>query len=124
MKKLLTLESIALFLCAYGSTLYDGNPWWLYLVWLLAPDLSMIGYAFGPRVGAVTYNFAHHQATAVMVLALGAALRQPQLLSAGWVLLGHSAMDRMFGYGLKYPDAFKHTHMGWIGGPNEELSKS
>lgn len=119
MKKLITLESIALFLGAYGATLYGGNPWWLYLVWLLAPDLSMIGYAFGPRVGAITYNLAHHQAIAVGVLALGALLHQPQLLFAGWVLLGHSAMDRMFGYGLKYPDAFKHTHLGWIGGNSE-----
>jgi hypothetical protein len=25
-------------------------------------------------------------------------------------------MDRIFGYGLKYPDAFQHTHLGWIGG--------
>jgi hypothetical protein len=115
-KKLLTLESIALFLGCYGATLYSGSAWWLYPVWLLAPDLSMIGYAFGPRPGALTYNLVHHQATGIVVLALGAALHQPQLLFAGWVLLGHSAMDRVFGYGLKYPDAFKHTHLGWIGG--------
>jgi hypothetical protein len=24
-------------------------------------------------------------------------------------------MDRLFGYGLKYPDAFTHTHLGTIG---------
>jgi uncharacterized protein YbjT (DUF2867 family) len=24
-------------------------------------------------------------------------------------------MDRVLGYGLKYPDAFKHTHLGTIG---------
>ncbi|WP_206365138.1 DUF4260 family protein [Sphingobacterium corticibacterium] len=23
-------------------------------------------------------------------------------------------MDRIFGYGLKYLDDFKHTHLGWI----------
>jgi hypothetical protein len=120
MKKLLALGSIALFLGAYGATLYAGEPWWLYLVWLLAPDLSMIGYAFGPRVGAFTYNLAHHQGVAVLVIALGAGLHHPQLLFAGWVLLGHSAMDRIFGYGLKYPDAFKHTHLGWIGGGVEK----
>ena len=28
-------------------------------------------------------------------------------------------MDRMFGYGLKYDDAFKHTHLGWIGGQRD-----
>jgi hypothetical protein len=24
-------------------------------------------------------------------------------------------MDRILGYGLKYPDAFQHTHLGIIG---------
>jgi hypothetical protein len=24
-------------------------------------------------------------------------------------------MDRLFGYGLKYPDAFTHTHLGTVG---------
>ncbi|WP_407717054.1 DUF4260 family protein [Jiangella alkaliphila] len=26
----------------------------------------------------------------------------------------HVGVDRMLGYGLKLPDAFAHTHMGWI----------
>jgi hypothetical protein len=30
-------------------------------------------------------------------------------------LLGHSSFDRVLGYGLKYDDDFKHTHLGWIG---------
>jgi len=31
------------------------------------------------------------------------------------VLYGHSSFDRLCGYGLKYVDDFKHTHLGWIG---------
>ncbi|MFL0711613.1 MAG: DUF4260 family protein [Microcella pacifica] len=27
----------------------------------------------------------------------------------------HVAVDRALGYGLKRPDAFTHTHLGWIG---------
>lgn len=30
-------------------------------------------------------------------------------------MLGHSAMDRLFGYGLKYNKGFKYTHLGEIG---------
>jgi len=33
----------------------------------------------------------------------------------GIILFSHSAMDRVFGYGLKYPDSFKNTHLGKIG---------
>lgn len=37
------------------------------------------------------------------------------LLAVGIVFLGHAAFDRVFGYGLKFPDDFKHTHLGRIG---------
>jgi hypothetical protein len=116
MKKLLLLESLALLLGSYAATLIAGHPWWLFLVWSLAPDVSMVGYLFGPRIGALAYNIAHHQGLAVVLIGLGHLFHHPLLIFAGWVLIGHSAMDRVFGYGLKYPDAFKHTHLGWIGG--------
>ena len=35
-----------------------GTPWWLAVIVLVAPDLSITGYAFGPRVGAGVYNAA------------------------------------------------------------------
>jgi hypothetical protein len=34
---------------------------------------------------------------------------------AGIILFTHSSMDRVFGYGLKYPDSFNNTHLGPIG---------
>lgn len=30
-------------------------------------------------------------------------------------MLAHSSLDRVLGYGLKYPDSFSHTHLGRIG---------
>jgi hypothetical protein len=30
-------------------------------------------------------------------------------------LFCHSSLDRVLGYGLKYPDAFQNTHLGRIG---------
>lgn len=46
----------------------DG-PFWLLVVLALAPDLSMVGYLAGPRVGSTTYNAFH---TYVAPLAVGA----------------------------------------------------
>jgi hypothetical protein len=47
------------------------------MVWffalLLAPDLSMIDYVLGPRVGAATYNAGHLYAWPVGLLAGGLA---------------------------------------------------
>jgi hypothetical protein len=82
---------------------------------LLAPDLGAIGYAAGPRVGAATYNLLHHKAVAVVLILAGVWVTQPVLTLSGAIVLGHSSLDRVLGYGLKYPDAFRHTHLGMIG---------
>jgi hypothetical protein len=42
-------------------------------------------------------------------------LTNQAFLIAGIVLFGHSAFDRILGYGLKYPDSFNNTHLGRIG---------
>ena len=115
MNVLLKLEDVAKFIAAYWLSLYLGNAWWLFFAWLLAPDVSMIGYAINTRVGAVLYNIAHHQGLALIILIAGIYLSVSGLTLTGIILFGHSAMDRLLGYGLKYPDDFKHTHLGWIG---------
>ena len=112
---ILRAESLAIFLA--GVLLYlqlNGNALWL-LPLLLAPDLSMVGYLGGPRLGAVTYNLAHNLVTALGLVAVGwfAALAPVALLGA--VLLAHVGMDRSLGYGLKLPTDFRDTHLGRIG---------
>jgi hypothetical protein len=34
---------------------------------------------------------------------------------AGAILVAHTGMDRLLGYGLKYPTSFQETHLGRIG---------
>ena len=115
MRNLLRIEELALFLLAlYLFTLLEF-AWWWFPVLFLAPDLGMLGYVAGPRVGAWTYNVVHHKGVAVGVYVAGALLVVPVLQLAGVVMLGHSSLDRVFGYGLKYADAFSHTHLGRIG---------
>jgi hypothetical protein len=35
--------------------------------------------------------------------------------SVAIIWFGHIGMDRLVGFGLKYPDSFQHTHLGWKG---------
>ena len=63
------------------------------------------------------YNLFHHQGVAIIVIGIGWYTNQPYVLLAGIVLLGHSAMDRIFGYGLKHITGFLDTHLGKIGPP-------
>lgn len=37
---------------------------------------------------------------------------------AGIILFSHSAMDRIFGCGLKYDEGFNFTHLGEMGNNN------
>lgn len=111
----LRVEGLAAF--AAGSALYvwAGGPLLLLVPLLLAVDVSMVGYLAGPRAGAFVYNIAHNWALGLVVLGAGIVLAAPAAVIAGAVLVGHVGMDRVAGYGLKYPTAFRDTHLGRIG---------
>lgn len=89
--------------------------WWLWLFLFLSPDIGMAGYLMNNQVGAWVYNFFHHRGVAAIVIFAGYFLHVPWVLLIGLVLFAHSAFDRMLGYGLKYPDGFAHTHLGYVG---------
>ncbi len=85
--------------------------WLWYVLLFLTPDLSMGGYFANPRIGSVTYNVVHTYVSSAVLLGTGRALHLPLLMLAGLILAGHIGLDRFLGYGLKYPTAFKDTHM-------------
>ncbi|MCP4168955.1 MAG: DUF4260 domain-containing protein [Chloroflexi bacterium] len=115
MKNLIRLEQLFLVILSIYLFSTLEYAWWWYAILFLTPDLSMAGYLAGPRVGAVTYNLVHHKGVAVALYVAGALLGSQPLQLAGVILLGHSSFDRVFGYGLKYPDSFQHTSLGMIG---------
>ncbi len=115
MKKLLILEEIAQFVLGIYLFSRLGLAWWWFPTLILLPDLSMVGYLINPKVGAWLYNFFHHKLLAILVLICGYYVDKQTITLAGIILFAHAAMDRIFGYGLKYEDAFSNTHLGKIG---------
>lgn len=115
MKSLLKLEELGQLMLSILLFNKLDYAWWVYPAVILLPDLSMLGYLANPKVGAWLYNLFHHKLFAILVFAAGQLLNNSMLSLTGIILFGHSAMDRCFGYGLKYNDNFKHTHLGWIG---------
>lgn len=115
MKTLLRLEELLLFALALFLFSKLSYGWGWYALLFFAPDLSILGYLVNPRIGAWTYNLIHHKGVAIAFYVLGYLIAVPWLMVAGTVLLGHSSLDRVFGYGLKYEDAFQNTHLGRIG---------
>lgn len=115
MKDIIKIEELAKFLFSYFISLYIGFAWWLFPVFLLAPDISMLGYIISKKTGAWIYNCIHHQALAIITGVGGLMIGSNEGIFAGLILFGHSSLDRSLGYGLKYKDDFRHTHLGWIG---------
>jgi len=115
MKVLLKLEDFAELLLAIFLFTRLDFAWWWFPALILVPDFSMIGYIISTKAGAASYNFFHHKGLGILVGIMGLLMNNQEMMFAGIILFGHSAMDRLFGYGLKYNDDFKHTHLGSIG---------
>lgn len=109
--KLLRLEGLTLFLGAAVLYAWTDTSWWLFALLFFAPDLAMIGYAAGPRVGAAVYNAVHSSTLALPVVVAGVVGDWPLVAALGLVWLAHIGFDRVLGYGLKYPEGFKETHL-------------
>lgn len=116
MKNLLKIEELgllALFALVYFH-FYPGT-WGFYLGLFFVPDVSFALYLVSAKAGAIAYNFLHHKGVMSLVVLAGLFLQDDLIIKIGLIFLAHSSFDRVFGYGLKYPDSFSHTHLGWIG---------
>ena len=100
---------------ALAGITQSGWPLWVWPLALLAPDLAMLAYLAGPRIGAAIYNAAHLYANGLILALLGLMAGRPDLIAAGGIWLAHVGIDRALGFGLKQPTGFGDTHLGRIG---------
>lgn len=99
-----------------GIVLYaqHGFSWLLFAALILVPDLAMIGYLRGPRVGAILYNLGHSYIAPLILLAVAQWVDSETTVAIGLIWGVHIGADRALGYGLKYPEGFKSTHLGRV----------
>ncbi|WP_242630931.1 DUF4260 family protein [Variovorax paradoxus] len=114
-RTLLRLEGVVVLGAAVAAYAQFGAGWGMFALLLLAPDLALLGYLAGPRVGAALYNAAHSHVGAVALLVLGALAAMPWAVAGGLIWCAHIGLDRALGYGLKYGSDFGATHLGRIG---------
>ena len=113
-KLLLRLEGATVLVVSLVAFQNLHGSWGWFAGLFLAPDLSALGYLVGLRTGAACYNAAHNY---VLPLGIGAGCfltghTGALIWIAVWV--AHIGFDRMLNYGLKYPTAFKDTHLGRV----------
>lgn len=108
----LRLEGAALMAAAITAYALLGGSWLWFAVFLFVPDVSMLGYLVGRKVGAVGYNLGHSLLGPALLAASGFAFGMPLSLGlAALTWVAHIGMDRALGYGLKTFEGFKVTHL-------------
>jgi hypothetical protein len=108
---LLRLEGLAIFFGAIAVYIGQGASGLLFGLLFLAPDLSLVAYRINPRVGSYTYNAVHTYALPAVLMALSFAAQWTPGIHIALIWFAHIGMDRMLGFGLKYPTQFKDTHL-------------
>ena len=111
----LRAESLAAFVLSALLYAHVGSKWWIFAALFLAPDLSMLGYLLDPKIGAACYNVVHSYVAPLALAAAALTTNHPAILPFVCIWTAHIALDRALGYGLKYPTAFSHTHLGLLG---------
>lgn len=108
----LRLEGAAVAAASVFFYHWQLGSWWAFAAWLLAPDLAMAGYLAGPRSGARLYNLVHNYVAPIFLAAYGLAIGRSDVVPYALIWTTHIGIDRLLGFGLKYDDAFRNTHLG------------
>jgi hypothetical protein len=114
-KTILRLEGLCVLAASAFAYSRFGAGWGVFFACFLLPDLSLLGYLAGSKLGAAVYNAAHSAIGAIACLAFSLAFSSRWALAASLIWLAHIGFDRALGYGLKYGRGFRHTHLGPIG---------
>jgi hypothetical protein len=102
---------LAASLLAYFIALH--GHWGFFALLILAPDLSLLGYAAKNhlRSAAMLYNCAHNYALPALLALVAWEGHSPLSAQIASIWIAHIGLDRLLGFGLKYPEAFKPTHI-------------
>lgn len=117
---LLRLEGAAVLMASLWLYSAQGESWWLFVVLILAPDLSALGYLAGRRAGTFCYNAAHNYIGPLLLVLWGLGAGQKLAVALPLIWAAHIGADRLLGYGLKYASGFSATHLGPIGRARRE----
>lgn len=120
----LRIEGLAVLGLSLTTYFNLDGPIWLLVALALAPDLSMIGYLAGSRIGSLSYNLVHTYTSPLAVGALGAWADIRVVLLVALIWGGHIGADRLVGYGLKFESGFKETHLSTQPPPVAALTDS
>jgi len=108
---LLRVEGAALFVLSLFLYHFVGARWGTFLLLFLWPDLFMLGYIWNVQIGSSIYNLVHTEILPIALAGFAFSAHRLPWLSFALIWLAHIGFDRALAFGLKYPTAFKDTHL-------------
>jgi hypothetical protein len=110
-RSILRIEGLTVIVLSLSAYYTLDGPLWLFVLLILAPDLSMLWYLAGSRVGGLIYNIAHTYSVPLGLAGIGllGGYHLAYLVALIWII--HIGADRLFGYGLKFDSGFNETHL-------------
>lgn len=115
LKIVLRLEALVTLVLSVLLYRYFSFSWGDFAWFFLVPDLALLGYLHGPVTGAALYNISHSMLGAITAGILGLLSGSDVLIQGALIWAAHIGFDRALGYGLKYSQGFRYTHLGRIG---------
>ncbi|MGI2259456.1 DUF4260 domain-containing protein [Shewanella sp. GXUN23E] len=121
---LLRLEALAVMLVALILYAHFQFGWTDFALWFLLPDVALLGYLAGSKLGAACYNTSHSYLGPLLLLGIWQLADSPLVLQLCLIWFAHIGFDRALGYGLKFNSGFHDTHLGRIGRARTEKGRS
>ena len=113
-KLMLHIEGAALLGVALVLYAVQGYAWSTFWLLLLVPDVAFVPYMLNRRIGTFVYNALHTVTLPLLLVAIAAFSGWTLGFQLALIWLAHIGMDRTVGYGLKYVDSFKNTHLSKV----------
>jgi hypothetical protein len=110
---LLRLEGLLVLVASVVAYPNCQGQWLIFAILFLVPDLAILGYLRNARFGATIYNIVHTYLSPAILAGFGLWFAIPVAYQIALVWIAHIGLDRALGFGLKYPVAFRATHLGW-----------
>ena len=113
---LLHAEGFAILTVSFAAYHQLDGSWLLFFLLFLWPGACLCRASLANvRLGAAFYNLAHTEVGPLLLGACAVFQDWHRVLLFAIIWMAHIGLDRMLGYGLKYPTFFKDTHFQRIG---------
>lgn len=111
-KLILHFESLIFLISALVFYQLIGANWSMFFLLFFLPDISALAYITkNKRIGAIIYNMFHNYLLVMILVFFSLYIGDEIWMSYAIILFAHINFDRLIGYGLRYTDVFRVTHM-------------